>query len=93
MAAEHAWQSMPSITAAANTDFYAWLEIDNASNSTPALRLHLQRKQGQQWQTVASSWGDEESQGLMLDEARAGEYRWRLESKSAARFRVWYRAR
>lgn len=85
LAGGHRWVS-PSVKISAKSDFYAWLETPD-KNATVAT---LERKVGNNWQQVARSWGGNEDQALIHNNAETGEYRWTVTAQSkAGRFDLW----
>lgn len=74
-------------------DFQAWVKAPSDS----FLSVFVERQDGDNWNTVARSYGDDENQILILNDAPAGQYRFRLaagaQSNAAAAYRLWTRVK
>ena len=69
-------------------DLAAWLRSQDEAGFT----IWLDRREGDSWRTVMRSFGDEDDQALVWNDARPAEYRYRLTAGEGGPFRFWSRA-
>ena len=80
--------SLPSITTDNERDISAWLKGKEGSYH----RLVLQRKNNSGWDTVSQSYGGDENQVLVHNDAAPGQYRFRISTGSDGKpFKFWSR--